>query len=454
MTTVPGRSFEAYWDPALEFTRGSSRFFWALVLLSLCLTSGGSFLQSVRGGSGLRSGQKQFIPDFFQDYASAKNYYSKINIYTDHDITTKLYLNPSLVLDPGRASFKVNAHPPSSILLCLPFASLNFPTAHLAWNLVSLFLLAFALAIIVRQLEIPWSIWSFAPMASLILLNNALWDNLLNGQYAPILLYLLVVIWAADRSDQPIIAGLALAVATAIKIFPVFLFLYFLVRRRWAALYVAIGASIAIALVTMTVFGTQIYGEYLTDVYPRFAWFKNSWPNASIAGYWYRLFDTAPDVQRVYYQTRPLIFAPNLALGATLLSGLALLLALVSAARKANTAGEVDTTFALAIVVMLLLSPITWPHHLLLLALPFFITWNKLSYESPLRWLFVTVVFVCLFFSPDCLIHLMLPREETASPLQSLVLFPLQCYAMLTYAAAFFPTLPWATVSALKTPQE
>jgi hypothetical protein len=442
MTSDTARPQSHCWNPAVEILGGSGLLFWTLVAVSLCAVSGPALLQCVRYGAWMRVGERQFIPDFFQDYASARNYYNGLDVYSDHDATARLYLDPAIELDPGHESFKVNAHPPTSILLSLPLTALDFPSAHFAWNLFSLLLLASSLATLVRQLDIPWSMRSFAPAASLILLSNALWDNLLNGQYALVLLYLLVVVWAADRSNRPMMAGVALGLATAIKIFPGFLFVYFLIRKRWAVLCSGVGALIVMSGLTASVFGMQVYRQYLVEAYPRFAWFKSSWPNASVAGYWYRLLDTAPSVQRVYYQTRPLIYSPKAALGATLLSDLTLTVVLVGVARRARTRGDTDVAFALTVVMMLLLSPITWPNHLTLLLLPFAITWRNLNPGDWRRWLFLGVVALCLFVSPNNMIQHVLRREETAAPLHSLTLFPLQCYAMLVYVAAFFPVLP------------
>ena len=65
-----------------------------------------------------------------------------------------------------------NAHPPSSVLLALPLARLNYPDAFLAWSLISLAALALSLWIVVRHLGIPFSAWSLAPTLTLLLVCN------------------------------------------------------------------------------------------------------------------------------------------------------------------------------------------------------------------------------------------------------------------------------------------
>lgn len=226
---------DRHWDPAAELAGGSGLLFWALVAIALCVTSSGPLWHRVRGGLSLRAGGWRFVPDFFQDYASARNYYNGLDVYTDHDITLRLYVDPGLKVGRGPYTFGVNAHPPTSILLALPLTRFDFRTAHFTWNMFSLLLLAASIALVFRQLEVPWALRALAPTVAMVFLSNALWENLLNGQYGCILLYLLVVVWAADRSGRPILAGTALGLATVIKVFPVIMFAYLVMRKRWAA---------------------------------------------------------------------------------------------------------------------------------------------------------------------------------------------------------------------------
>ena len=78
-----------------------------------------------------------FIPDFFQDYASARNVLGGLRPYERHERTLQLYVENGGVIDPGTIKFKVNAHPPSSILFFLPFGLLPYGLSYLAWNLIS-----------------------------------------------------------------------------------------------------------------------------------------------------------------------------------------------------------------------------------------------------------------------------------------------------------------------------
>jgi len=51
------------------------------------------------------------VPDFFQEYASARNWFEGLPVYTDHHETALGYLG--ILLDDKRSSVLLNAHPPT-----------------------------------------------------------------------------------------------------------------------------------------------------------------------------------------------------------------------------------------------------------------------------------------------------------------------------------------------------
>ena len=72
------------------------------------------------------------VNDFFQEWASARNYWGGLPIYTDHTVTLPLYLD----LDPSNPRYsliEVNAHPPTSVLLAASAGISRLP-AMLSWS--------------------------------------------------------------------------------------------------------------------------------------------------------------------------------------------------------------------------------------------------------------------------------------------------------------------------------
>ena len=85
------------------------------------------------------SGQRIIVPDFFQDYASARNVLEGRPAYTDHNAVARNYLNREVGHLP---TFTLNAHPPGSIPVFLPFALVGFTAAFAGWGVVCEGLLA------------------------------------------------------------------------------------------------------------------------------------------------------------------------------------------------------------------------------------------------------------------------------------------------------------------------
>src|SRR5262245_18834113 len=73
-------------------------------------------------------------PDFYQEWGSARNYRLGLPVYTAHSVSMPIHLKRPQA--DWEKDIEYNAHPPTSVLLALPFSSLDLPDAVLAWNLV------------------------------------------------------------------------------------------------------------------------------------------------------------------------------------------------------------------------------------------------------------------------------------------------------------------------------
>jgi Glycosyltransferase family 87 len=141
------------------------------------------------------------IPDFFQEYASARNWSKRLPIYAGFHETVPRYLGRPF--DEPYPLVYVAGHPPTSVLLAFPFVKLSFSSAFLLWNIVSLSSLVASLWIVQRQMKVQFSVWSIAPLVALLLLCFPLWDQCRHGQLGLILLLLMTGAWAVERSGRP-----------------------------------------------------------------------------------------------------------------------------------------------------------------------------------------------------------------------------------------------------------
>jgi hypothetical protein len=398
---------------------------WALVLVFALAWQGRSLLRALRPPA-------EVVVDFFQEWASARNFFGGDPIYEPQRISSQHYLGVAPV---GDAPFfiEVNAHPPTAVLVALPLAALDYPSAVLVWNILSMLALAAALGLIARQLGYALSVWSVLPVLAVLLMCWPLRSHLQQGQLAMILLLLIVAGWAAERCGRARLGGVLLGAAAAIKVFPAILFLPFLVRRQWQVVAWGSLSFVAFLVTSVVILGPASYGAYLRDVPPVVAEWRSAWNNASLPGLWNKLFDPGTKGAGV----EPLMYSPTLAYVLVLVSSTLVVYLLVRLAQQAGNQVERDRTFVAAVTGMLLLAPVTWEHGFLLLLLPLAVLWSAVSTGSTQRRLLVVLSVVLMLVKPAYFYRVWHIGEFTTgarlycSAAHVLALLSAQCYALV-----------------------
>jgi Glycosyltransferase family 87 len=328
---------------------------YALILgFAGCVCMGPLYVEAMRPASGR-------VNDFFQDWGSARNFLIGVPVYTHHATSIPRHLG---IPFDAASGIQYNAHPPTSVLLALPLARLDYPDAVLAWNVISLIAFLISLGIVARVLAVPRSL--FLPVLALLTFCHPLYGSLYQGQLTLILVLLVTLTWALDRSGRPNAAGIALGVAAAIKLFPAYLAVYFAARGRLRPLLAAVLSVIALTVVTAAALGLDAYFDYVQLVLPAQTRFRSLGYNFAVAGLWSKLFDPVGEGGRM----TPLWFCPALARYGTLLSDLAITAIVAVFAYRARTPAQRDLAFASTVTAMLLVSPVTWDASLPLFLLP------------------------------------------------------------------------------------
>jgi hypothetical protein len=414
---------------------------WAMVSLYPCQLLAGLILLTHLGGIAmdLRPARGQ-IKDFFQEWASARNYLTGLPVYTEHAVTLPLYLG--LHQDPRDVCFvEINAHPPTAVLLALPFAGLSYEWAQFCWNLLSLAALVISGWVIVSALEIPRSS-GFLLLAVLVLVGEPVHQHLIQGQLGCLLLLLITGVWLADRSERPFLAGALLGLATAIKLLPGLLVLYFVARRQWKTAFIAAACFAMTILATASVLGLETFRSYLSDVPAHVAEWRSVPHNHSIPGLWNKLFDQGSKGEPMI----PVTQWPALAKGGSMLSCAAVVLLLVRVAARAKLPTDRDQAFGVAVTAMLLVSPVTWGHYFVLLMLPLALLWLRVPSRGWMNGVFWAAL-VALSVKPLHLWHLCGLwnwRTSAISPWHTATALSMQLYALL----ALFALSVWAANSA------
>ena len=369
------------------------------------------------------------VNDFYQDWNSARNFRNGLPIYANIDLTIERYLG-RLPQDWPAGFWTVNAHPPASVLLVYPFAWLEYQNAFLMWTIISFAALSVALWLIVRHLDIQVSAWSVLPCVTMLLLCYPFRSQVIHGQFNLILLLLVTLVWVAARSGYSRWAGVALGVATAIKLFPGLLFLYFVLRREWKVLAFGATTLAAVTGLTAVAFPAGTFHTYLVEVLPSLSKWQSHASNISLIGFWSKLFDP---VSAGPITILPLWRSHLLArLGGLLSCGL-VLASTIPVILGARTRSDLDQAFGLLVMATILVSPIAWDHYLLLLIVPLAIMWVHLERSGSVRWIWMLMV-ITLFPPPGLLWKYLIPGtwpHVTATPLYVLTALSFQFYTLL-----------------------
>src|SRR5438093_6479374 len=408
------------WDP-LSAGRAARPWLWAGLAVLVCSLQGIDFVHS------LRPPRTRGV-DLFQDWASARNLLTGLPVYSSHRETIERYLGYRAA--EVNIDIDVNAHPPSSILLVLPFARLDYPDAVLAWNVASLAAFGITLWILAQQLRFRPRRWSIFPLIAVLLICSPFREQVSQGQLNLVILLLITGAWACERSGHPLLAGALLGAFAAIKLFPGFLFVYFLIRRQWKVIAAGVASFVLVTGVSVAVMGVGTYHGYIADVMPEVQRLQSSWINVSIPGLWAKLFDPRNPLDRV----QPLWRSPMLARLTTWASQLFVVAVLYLAIRRARTRAEQDVAFGLTVTAMLLVSPITWHHYFLLLLLPVTLLLLSLPPAGSARIAFLLLFSVLFFVNPLQLSDAFVPGgypNGTALPVHTLTVLSLQCYALV-----------------------
>lgn len=164
-------------------------------------------------------------------------------------------------------------YPPQAAVLFAPFAVLPFTTA------ASLFLWLNAFVFIVTYYTvIRWGIGDrvqrirYSALLVILAWSEPLSKVFKSGQLNVIVGALLVGGCIAIAYKRQYISGVALAIATAIKVFPVLFVPYLIIKKQWSALGAYVATSLALWLATLPFFGVD--GLYRFWQYP-FSWLMN-----------------------------------------------------------------------------------------------------------------------------------------------------------------------------------
>lgn len=280
-------------------------------------------------------------------------------------------------------------YPPLFAYLMLPFAWLSIAAGQQIWFLINLGMLAALVAISVRASgsQLAQRYWGVTALLVVVAPPTRL--NLQLGQTGILIGLALAGCFALGRR-RPWLAGLLLAFAALVKVYPALLGGYFLLRRR-TVLAGALASGLAIVAISLALHGTDPYLGYVERVVFGFSYPYYAEHNVSLLSFWGRLL--TPNDYGV-----ALADAPWLARGLAFGCGAAVLAVCLWVSRgPAGPLGE-QLRFGAWLAATMLLAPTNGSYMLVGLLLPLLavLRYVEITQDRQARaWLVVGAALLC-----------------------------------------------------------
>ena len=300
-------------------------------------------------------------------------------------------------------------YPPLLAWLTLPLTLFPLDVAQHCWFGINVVLLAVLIWACLRTCGNATIRPYWGPITLAVVLAPGTGICLRFGQVGILLALLSVGVFALER--RPALAGLVLALASLIKLYPGVLGFALLRRRSFAALVWAVIAAIAVTILSFVPHGFTPYARYLANPLPRQAFFAAAEFNTSIYGLLTRLFS-------VSQFTVPVANLPWLAQLLALVAAVPVVVACFAVTRPSGTGGQVSgvrgraafrhsTSLAMQaqsslwLCAALLLAPLNGCYNLMLLLFPL-LTVLRYVDETGERWPLrpLAISLVLLWFPP------------------------------------------------------
>ncbi|HEY1676767.1 MAG TPA: glycosyltransferase 87 family protein [Candidatus Sulfotelmatobacter sp.] len=211
-----------------------------------------------------------FVPAWRTLRTDFPNYYLAASLYSRGIPLDRVYewrwfqrQKDHLQIDQRLVGFA--PHPPMCALPVLPLASLPPLTAKRVWLILNLAFLALALWLFRRTTDLPWRRLLLLCFLCLLPLRQ----NFLFGQYYVLILLLLCAGYFAAGRGWKFASGAWLAVAASLKIFPAFFLILFLRKRDWRAAAGLVLTGVALAAISVLLFGWNVHKIFLLEILPR-----------------------------------------------------------------------------------------------------------------------------------------------------------------------------------------
>lgn len=258
-------------------------------------------------------------------------------------------------------------HLPLFAFLARPLLSINFSVITILLLLINVVAWVLSLFLILRLTNqkplLRWLCIAIAVLASYYPLRY----GLRLGQTTPLVFLGITSLYYLDRSGYPKLSGMLLGLIISLKITPILLFCYFLIKKRWSVAISTVITLLVIGTASIILVGWQSNLTFANNIIRLSGLSLASWNNQSIDGFLLRWETGALHI----YDWHLLSVPPAIkAIKYTLLACVVLFWFAALRTGKRRDLHYDLLVFSLTIIISVMFAPIAWTHYLLFFIFP------------------------------------------------------------------------------------
>ncbi len=254
---------------------------------------------------------------------------------------------------------------PFSALPIVPFSWLSALEAKRLWIVCNVAFLAAGVQILSRQTGLsPHRVWLIALCAIIPLRTSFLF-----GQMHILVLLILILAYVCHMRGWQIGTGCYIALGAALKIYPIFFCIYFVLKRRWKALGTTLLCTVLCLLLSYSIMGPTATKVYFFQQLPRLLQGESQNPFASLtssSALFHRLFLFEPELNPHPLVSSPPLYAILYPLWQAVLAGVVLFRLRTSVQRDEREA--LDWSMFLCLIMFLSSAPASYQFVILIAA--------------------------------------------------------------------------------------
>lgn len=155
--------------------------------------------------------------------------------------------------------------PPFSLLFYTPVTFLSCLQAKLLFNIISLLAFCFSLIRFLNHSKTTaWHIYLLP-----VIFLYPLYSNIYQGQTFLLITALLMESYLADENKKPVLSAFFLALSISLKLFPVFILIYYALKKRYKTCLYSMLLIAVLHLATLCFVGRPVISNYFIHVLPR-----------------------------------------------------------------------------------------------------------------------------------------------------------------------------------------